>query len=161
MAGVAADIITGEGKRRFDGADMSTKLKLMGVNVASIGDSHGYTDGSRSFSFRDDLKGVYKKIVVSSDGNKLLGAILLGEVEEYGSLQQMMFNAMPLPDDPGSLILPTTGDSSVGLGIDNLPDTAIICSCHNVTKGELTKCVDDGATTIGEIKTKTLSLIHI
>ena len=155
MAGVAADIITGEGNRRFDGADMSTKLKLMGVNVASIGDSHGNTVGSRSFSFRDDIKGVYKKIVVSSDGNKLIGAILLGEVEEYGSLQQMMLNEMPLPDDPGSLILPATGDSSVGLGIDNLPDTAIICSCHNVTKGELTKCVDDGATTIGEIKTKT------
>ena len=155
MAGVAADIITGEGNRRFDGADISTKLKLMGVNVASIGDSHGNTEGSRSFSFRDDIKGVYKKIVVSSDGNKLIGAILLGEVEEYGSLQQMMLNEMPLPDDPGSLILPATGDSSVGLGIDNLPDTAIICSCHNVTKGELTKCVDDGATTIGEIKTKT------
>ena len=61
MAGVAADIITGEGNRRFDGADMSTKLKLMGVNVASIGDSHGNTVGSRSFSFRDDIKKAYIK----------------------------------------------------------------------------------------------------
>ena len=92
MAAVAADAITGEGTRRFEGADMSTKLKLLGVDVASIGDSHGRTEGCRSFSFRDEIKGVYKKVVVSKDGSKLIGGILLGEAEEFGTLQQMMLN---------------------------------------------------------------------
>ena len=155
MAGVAADIITAQGDRRFEGADMSTKLKLIGVDVASIGDSHGRTEGSRSFSFRDELKGTYKKIVISPEGNRLLGAILIGGVEEYGTLQQMMLNEMTLPKDPGSLILPTTEEAAAGVGLDTLPEAAIICSCHNVTKGELMKSVQDGATTIGEIKTAT------
>lgn len=156
MAGVAADVVTGSGERRFEGADLSTKLKLLGVDVASIGDSHGRTPGCRSFSFRDEIKGVYKKIVVSEDGTKLLGGILLGEAEEYGSLQQMMLNEMPLPEDPGSLILPASdGSAPAGLGVDALPDAAMVCSCHNVTKGDLVACIDDGATTIGEIKSVT------
>ena len=155
MAGVAADVITGDGNRRFEGADMSTKLKLLGVDVASVGYSHGRTEGSRSFSFRDELKGVYKKIVVSPEGDKLLGAILVGEAEEYGTLQQMMLNEMPLPAEPRALILPATDGAPAGMGVDALPDAAMICSCHNVTKGEIVACVEDGATTIGELKSAT------
>ena len=155
MAGVAADVITGFGERRFEGADMSTKLKLLGVDVASIGDSLGRTEGCRSFSFRDEIKGIYKKVVVSPDGKKLIGGILLGEAEEFGTLQQMMLNEMAIPDDPGSLILPATGDAPVGIGIDALPESANICSCHNVSKGDLVACVEGGATTIGDIKAET------
>ncbi len=155
MAGVAKDVITGEGDRRFEGADLSTKLKLLGVDVASIGDSHGRTEGCRSFSFRDEIKGVYKKIVISPDGTKLIGGILIGDAEEFGTLQQMMLNEMPLPEDPGTLILPASDGAPAGIGVDALPETANICSCHNVSKGDLITCVENGATTIGEIKTET------
>ena len=134
---------------------MSTKLKLLGVDVASIGDSHGRTEGCRSFSFRDEIKGVYKKVVVSKDGSKLIGGILLGEAEEFGTLQQMMLNEMAIPEDPGSLILPSSEGTPAGLGIDALPDSANICSCHNVCKADLVSCIADGATTIGDIKTVT------
>ena len=155
MAGVAADVITTLGERRFEGADLSTKLKLLGVDVASIGDSLGRTEGCRSFSFRDEIKGIYKKVVVSPDGKKLIGGILLGEAEEFGTLQQMMFNEMPVPEDPGSLILPAAGDAPQGMGVDALPDFANICSCHNVSKLDLVGCVERGATTIGDIKAET------
>ncbi len=155
MAGVAADVITGCGERRFEGADLSTKLKLLGVDVASIGDSHGRTAGCRSFSFRDEIKGIYKKIVVSPDGKKLIGGILLGDAEEFGTLQQMMLNEMPIPEDPGCLILPSSGSAPAGFGVDALPATANICSCHNVSKGDLVACIEAGATTIGEIKSST------
>jgi nitrite reductase (NADH) large subunit len=64
---------------RFAGADMSTKLKLMGVDVASIGDAHGKTPGSRSYQYTDERKQVYKKIVVSDCGKHLLGAVLVGD----------------------------------------------------------------------------------
>jgi nitrite reductase (NADH) large subunit len=77
---------------------MSTKLKLMGVDVASIGDAHGATPGSRSFQFTDERKQVYKKIVVSDCGKRLLGAVLVGDAAEYGTLLQMMLNGIELPE---------------------------------------------------------------
>jgi nitrite reductase (NADH) large subunit len=90
----------------FNGADMSTKLKLMGVDVASIGDAHGKEAGSRSYQFTDERKQIYKKIVVSECGKHLLGAVLVGDAAEYGTLLQMMLNKIELPESPEFLILP-------------------------------------------------------
>ena len=156
MARVAARHIAGQAGAAFTGADMSTKLKLMGVDVASIGDAHGKTPGSRSYQFVDEIKQVYKKIVVSEDGKRLLGAVLVGQAEEYGTLLQMALNAITLPADPEFLILPSSdGKARPGLGADALPDAAQICSCNSVTKGQICAAVRDGATSIGAIKTCT------
>ena len=86
MARVAARHIAGEAEAAFGGADLSTKLKLMGVDVASIGDAQGKTPRSRNYQFIDERKQVYKKIVVSEDGKLLLGAVLVGDAAEYLSL---------------------------------------------------------------------------
>ncbi|MBK9616624.1 MAG: nitrite reductase large subunit [Uliginosibacterium sp.] len=156
MARIAAAHIGGQADARFTGADMSTKLKLMGVDVASIGDAHGKTAGSRSFRYTDEAKQIYKKIVVSPDGKKLLGAVLIGNADEYGTLLQMCLNGITLPADPEFLILPSSdGKAKPGLGPDALPDSAQICSCNNVTKGQICAAVGDGATTIGAMKTCT------
>ncbi|MBP9063232.1 MAG: nitrite reductase large subunit NirB [Aquabacterium sp.] len=156
MARVAARHIAGDSAAEFKGADMSTKLKLMGVDVASIGDAHGKTPRCRSFHFNDDIHQVYKKIVVSEDGKKLLGAVLVGNADEYGTLLQMALNGIALPDKPEFLILPSSdGQAKPGLGVEALPDTAQICSCNNVTKGQICAAVGDGVTTIAEMKTCT------
>jgi nitrite reductase (NADH) large subunit len=140
MARVAARHIAGEASAAFAGADMSTKLKLMGVDVASIGDAHGKTPHCRSFSFTDELNGVYKKIVVSEDGRQLLGAVLVGDAAEYGTLLQMALNGIALPEHPEFLILPASdGQAKPGLGVDALPDSAQICSCNNVSKGQIAR----------------------
>ncbi|WP_295375679.1 nitrite reductase large subunit NirB [uncultured Pseudacidovorax sp.] len=153
MARVAARHLAGDAEAAFAGADMSTKLKLMGVDVASIGDAHGRTPGSRSFQYVDELKQVYKKIVVSADGTKLLGAVLVGNADEYGTLLQMALNGIALPESPEFLILPSSdGQAKPGLGVDALPDTAQICSCNNVSKGQICAAVGDGACTIGQLK---------
>ncbi|MFP5441611.1 MAG: nitrite reductase large subunit NirB [Gammaproteobacteria bacterium] len=137
----------------FQGADMSTKLKLMGVDVASIGDAHAQTAGAKSYAWIDEPNGVYKKIVVSEDNKRLLGAVLVGEASDYGSLLQIMLNGVTLPAQPESMILPATdGKSSAGIGVEALPDTAQICSCNAVSKRELCKAVRDGAQTIGALK---------
>ena len=121
----------------FSGADMSTKLKLMGVDVASIGDAHGTTPGSRSYQFSDGRRQVYKKLVVSDDGKRLLGGVLIGDAAEYGTLLQMMLNGMELPEAPESLILPSLGSAKKqGWVMDALPASAQICSCNNVSKGQ-------------------------
>ena len=111
MARVAARHIAGEHEAAFTGADMSTKLKLMGVDVASIGDAHGRTPKSRAYQFIDERKKVYKKIVVSEDGKLLLGAVLVGDAAEYGTLLQMALNGIALPEDPEFLILPSSAVS--------------------------------------------------
>jgi nitrite reductase (NADH) large subunit len=156
MARVAARHIAGATDVQFTGADMSTKLKLMGVDVASIGDAHGRTPGAKIFSYVDELRQIYKKIVASPDGKQLIGAVLVGNADEYGTLLQMALNGIALPADPEFLILPSSdGKEKPGLGPDALPDSAVICSCNNVTKGQINLAVADGQCTIGAIKSCT------
>lgn len=153
MAQVAAAHIGGNAASAFTGADMSTKLKLMGVDVASIGDAHSNTPNSREYTYIDGTDEVYKKIVVNEDNNRLLGAVLIGDATDYGNLLQMMLNDIPLPEFPDALILPQRDGSGVtGLGVTALPDSAQICSCNDVTKGDLCQAISDGATQLGELK---------
>lgn len=151
MAKVAVSHITG-GNDQFMGADMSTKLKLLGVDVASVGDAHGNTPGSLSYTYSNDVEEVYKRIIVSADNTKLLGAVLVGDVEAYGTLQQMCVNGMDLPDDPNGLILPSVDGASHAMGVDALPESAQICSCMDVSKGAICCAVQNGANTMGDIK---------
>ncbi|MBL0711834.1 MAG: nitrite reductase large subunit [Colwellia sp.] len=155
MAHAAVDHLTGTGSSEFAGADMSTKLKLMGVDVASIGDAHGNTPNSRSYTYVNDREEVYKKIVVSEDDKYLLGAVLIGDAAEYGSLLQFMLNKMELPPEPEGLILPSIDGSSSGIGVDALPDSAQLCSCLNVTKADIIEAVEAGATDMATIKATT------
>ena len=153
MARVAARHIAGDTEAAFVGADLSTKLKLMGVDVASIGDAQGRTPHSRVCQYVDERRQVYKKIVISEDGKQLLGAVLVGDAAEYGTLLQMALNGIALPEDPEFLILPSgDGKAKPGLGVEALPDSAQICSCNNVTKGRINEAVGEGACTIAEIK---------
>ena len=143
MAKVAASHITG-GVEQFTGADMSTKLKLMGVDVGSIGDAHAKTPGARCYTYENQPDQSYKKIVVSPDGKHLLGAVLVGDSSDYDDLLQYALNGIELPEMPQSLILPSLHGEKPTLGADSLPDTATICSCHNVTKGDIIAAVDAG-----------------
>ncbi|MFB9125660.1 nitrite reductase large subunit [Paraburkholderia dipogonis] len=155
MARAVAKQLLGD-TAEFAGADMSTKLKLMGVDVASIGDAHGSTPGSRAYQFSDERKQVYKKLVVSECGKYLLGGVMVGDAGEYGTLLQMMLNRIELPASPEFLILPAAdGNAKPAIGVDSLPASAQICSCNNVSKGELCAAVCAGATDIGALKCAT------
>ncbi|MEZ9831967.1 nitrite reductase large subunit NirB [Vibrio breoganii] len=158
MAKVAAThLLEGESEAAsFTGADMSTKLKLLGVDVASIGEVHGQTPGAQSYTFSDEIDQVYKRLIVSEDGSKIIGAVLVGDAEAYGTLLQMKQNDMPLPSNPSVLILPNvTGEESAGMGIDALPDSAVICSCFDVTKGDIKQAVQAGCSTMSALKETT------
>ena len=152
MAQVVADQLVGV-ENAFTGADMSTKLKLMGVDVASIGDAHATTEGAKVYTYVNGNEEVYKKIVVNEANNRLLGAVLIGDTVDYGNLLQLKLNDMALPEYPDSLILPQRDGSGVtGLGVEALPDAAQICSCFDVSKGDLCQAISDGATTMGALK---------
>ncbi|MGO1159840.1 nitrite reductase large subunit NirB [Acinetobacter lwoffii] len=155
MARIAAKHVLGQESHAFAGADMRTKLKLMGVDVASIGDAHAMSPGALSYFYADEAAQVYKKIVVSADKTRLLGAVLVGCAKEYSDLLQMMLNGLAVPEQPESLIMPGFDQStskSGGSGIDLLPDSATICSCNNVSKADICSAIDGGATSLGALK---------
>ncbi|MEE3156630.1 MAG: nitrite reductase large subunit NirB, partial [Pseudomonadota bacterium] len=154
MARNLAALLVGRPHEAFSGADMSTKLKLLGVDVGSIGDAHGATEGARSYRYIDDINHSYRRLVVSADGKRVIGAVLVGDNSYYDTLLQYALNGIKLPADPASLILPV-GEGAPTLGADALPDTATICSCHNVSKGAVCCQVDAGCTDLGELKANT------
>lgn len=150
-------ILNGESDKtlKFQGADMSTKLKLMGVEVGSIGDAHAKTLNALSYTYENQPLGLYKKIVVDATQTKLLGAVLVGDTSDYDTLLQYALNAIDLPEFPESLILPSTGDADPAIGADALPMTATICSCHNVSKGDIVTAIDQGSYTLSSVKSCT------
>ncbi|MBZ3900602.1 nitrite reductase large subunit NirB [Streptomyces griseiscabiei] len=134
----------------FTGADMSTKLKLLGVDVASFGDAHGATADCLDVVYSDSRSGVYKKLVIGR-GGELLGGILVGDAEAYGTLKA--FTGSVPPVSPESLVLPAGSGGGAQLGPSALPDEAIICSCHNVSKGAIRGAVTEhSCTTVPEVK---------
>ncbi|WP_029151594.1 nitrite reductase large subunit NirB [Methylovulum miyakonense] len=143
------------GEASFTGADMSTKLKLMGVDVASIGDAHARTQGAMVFTYQNGASEVYKRLVVSEDNKRLLGAVLVGDANEYGTLLQYCQNGIELPENPDSLILPRLSGEPAGLGPDALPATAQICSCYEVSKGAICSAIEAGCTTVNALKAET------
>ncbi|WON76731.1 nitrite reductase large subunit NirB [Serratia sp. UGAL515B_01] len=154
MAQVAVDHLLSR-ENSFQGADMSAKLKLLGVDVGGIGDAHARTAGARSYVYLDENKEVYKRIVVSADNKTLLGAVLVGDTSDYGNLLQLALNNVQLPENPDSLILPAHAGSKPAIGVDSLPDTAQICSCFDVSKGDIIKAVNMGCHTVAAIKSET------
>jgi len=156
MAEVAAATIAGEA-HAFDGFDMSTKLKLMGVDVGSFGDAFGVTPGSRVFTVFDGHAAVYKKLVVSADKSKLLGGVQVGDASAYSQLLVHVQAAMKMPEHPEDLLFPPReGGGKSGFGVDALPEAAMICSCNNVDKGAICGAIrDQKLTTLGAVKTCT------
>ena len=146
MAEVAVDALL-DGPGAFTGADMSTKLKLLGVDVASFGDAFATTEGSLELVFADAVAGIYKKLVVATneagEATHLLGGILVGDASAYGILRPMVSSGMALPANPEELILPASrGALQIGM-----PDDAVVCSCNNVTKRAILDHVADDVAT--------------
>jgi nitrite reductase (NADH) large subunit len=152
-AEVVADRLLG-GAAEFGEADMSTKLKLLGVDVASFGDAMGTTPDCLEVVVNDAVKQTYAKLVLSDDASTLLGGILVGDAEAYGVLRPMV--GEQLPGDPLAIIAPGGNDSGAGLlGVASLPAAAQICSCNNVGKGDLTDAIAGGCADVPALKSCT------
>ena len=147
MAEVVADRLLGGGASIQDSdLDMSTKLKLLGVDVASFGDAHASGAGALEVVLNDPVSGSYQKLVVSDDAKTLLGGVLVGDASRYATLRPLV--GQPLPADPVAMIAP----GGVELGADSLPDGAQVCSCNAVTKGALRSAITDGAHDVPALK---------
>lgn len=141
-------------QKAFTGFDMSTKLKLIGVDVASFGDAFINEPDCHTIIVEDTNKGTYKRINLSKDGKYLLGGILVGDADNYNMLLQTVNNKLVLPADPEDIILGSRGGGgNEGAGVMSLPEEALICSCEAVTKGTICSTVtEENCTTLDGIK---------
>ncbi|WP_433558037.1 nitrite reductase large subunit NirB [Pseudonocardia xinjiangensis] len=147
MAEVVADRLLGGTATMTSAAlDMSTQLKMLGVDVASFGDAHATTAGALEVVVNDPVAGSYAKLVVSDDAQTLLGGVLVGDASKYATLRPLV--GAVLPADPVAMIAP----GGVEIGADALPDTAQICSCNAVTKGAVCDAIGAGAHDVPAIK---------
>ncbi|WP_114561268.1 nitrite reductase large subunit NirB [Desertihabitans aurantiacus] len=146
MAEILADRLLG-GEATFGGADLSTKLKLLGVDVASFGDAFATTPGALEVVYADPSAAVYKKLVLSDDAEVLLGGILVGDASAYASLRPLVGRRLGV--DPAALLVP---EGAAGAGALELPDEAVVCSCNNVTAGTIRCAVADGACDLAALK---------
>jgi nitrite reductase (NADH) large subunit len=143
MAEIAAANITGQA-RAFKGADMSTKLKLMGVDVASFGNCFADEKTARAITCEDPFKGSYKKLLFNLDGTRLLGGILVGDAAEYGRLSLLAKSEQPLAVLPSELLFGKGGEAvSAGEVITTIPNDAQVCSCNNVSKSQICSAIRD------------------
>ena len=172
--------------RKFKRPDLSTKLKLLGVEVASFGDFFADRDGPKllpadrssakrgaaaekdkvksltdgppppnvkALTYKDPFSQVYKKYIFTEDGKYLLGGMMIGDTKDYVKLVPMVKNHKALEVSPSEFIIGSSKGEDDG---DDLDDETQICSCHNVSKGDVSKAVKDGTCkTIADVKTCT------
>ncbi|MDR7304420.1 nitrite reductase large subunit NirB [Haloactinomyces albus] len=135
MATAVAEQLLENSDTPFGGADTATKLKLLGVDVASFGDAHAGTEGALEVVYANNAAGNYTKLVLSDDARTLLGGVLVGDATAYATLRPLVGHELPAA--PEQLLLPE-GD---GVGTGALPDEATVCSCNNVSKADITEVV--------------------
>lgn len=148
---VAANLCGGD--REFHGTDLSTKLKLMGVDVASFGEYEIEEDEANRLTFEDPFRGVYRKLLLSLDGTRLRGGVLVGDASDYGVLSALAKSGEPLPCAPHELMGNGASASSALCGVDALSPAAQVCSCNNVTKKEIADAItSEGLESTAEVK---------
>jgi nitrite reductase (NADH) large subunit len=144
QAKVLADHITGKDRSSaYFGSKLSTKLKVMGIEVASMGATEA-AEGDEVVQFAEPKRGTYKKLIVRND--RLIGAIMLGDLSKVGYLAQAFEKNTPLPEERHSLMF-DIGAPSAKVTFDEMPADAQVCNCNGVAKGAIGAAVESGKRT--------------
>ncbi len=126
----------------YAGSRMSTKLKVAGIDLAVMGAKEPIDDEDEVVSYTEPSRGIYKKLIVH--GNRLAGAIIIGDGGVVPSLGQMFTEATPLVGNRAELLFPFTTDGPLP-GPASIPDSAQICDCNAVSKAQIVEAVLGGA----------------
>ena len=125
----------------YTGSKVSTKLKVMGIELAVAGDKEPVNDDDEVVSYVEPNRGVYKKVIIR-DG-KVAGAILLGDGSTAPRLLQAFDRGETLPQNRAELLFPLSGEAPA-LDLADLPDDAQVCNCNGVSKSKIVSAVDAG-----------------
>ncbi|HET9217035.1 MAG TPA: nitrite reductase large subunit NirB [Terriglobia bacterium] len=150
QANVLADIITGTNPdAAYYGSKLGTKLKVMGVELASMGATKPANDDDEVVVYREPARGIYKKLIVR--GGQIAGAILLGDIESASTLTQMFLGNVAVPSRRADLLFGTPSGVSL-LKASDLPDNAQICNCNGVSKKQIVEAIEvKGCQTVSKI----------
>ena len=125
----------------YTGSKTSTKLKVMGVELAVAGDKEPTNEDDEVVSYVEPNRGVYKKVIIR-DG-KVAGAILLGDGFTAPRLLQAFDRGETLPQNRAELLFPLSGEAAT-LDLADMPADAQVCNCNGVSKGKIIAAVDAG-----------------
>jgi nitrite reductase (NADH) large subunit len=153
QAKVFADHITGANTAAaYHGSKLATKLKVMGVELASMGITDPKEERDEIIQFTEPAKGTYKKLIIR-DG-RLVGAILMGDISKAAYLMQAFDKDSKLPEERLSLLF-DLGTPSEKITLDEMPADAQVCNCNGVSKGAIGACIAGGAKTAKAVMGKT------
>jgi nitrite reductase (NADH) large subunit len=142
QAVVLAEHITGRNSSaKYNGSRLATKLKVAGIDVASMGIKEPEHESDEFVQFHEPSRGVYKMAIVR-DG-KLVGATLVGDVDKVAFLMQAFDKGLPLPDERVSLLF-DLGTPEAAVGAAELDEQAQVCNCNGVSKAAIVECVRSG-----------------
>ena len=148
---VLADVLTGKNPAaQYRGSKLATKLKVMGVELASMGATKPAGPDDEVVVYREPRRGVYKKLIVRD--NTIAGAILLGDTDSAGVLTQMFLAGKRVPERRTDLLFAGSGVSGVSLfNPAELPDNAQICNCNGVSKGQIVAAIGNGCGSVAKV----------
>jgi nitrite reductase (NADH) large subunit len=154
QAAVLADVITGaRPDAAYQGSRVTTKLKVMGVELASMGDAKPADSNDEVVVYREPGSGIYKKVIVR--GDRIAGAILLGDVEAAGTLKQMFLAGSKAPARRADLLFGSPRGVAL-LDVADLPDNAQICNCNGVSKSQIVDAIQThGCRSVSKVGART------
>ncbi len=138
-----AGLLTGKQEQNttYQGSKISTKLKVMGVELAVMGAKERTSEGDEVVTYSEPSRGIYKKLIVNK--GRLVGAIMLGENATTPRLLQLFDREEVIPENRAELLFPISGDAPA-FNVADLPDDAQICNCNGVSKGQIVAAVKSG-----------------
>jgi nitrite reductase (NADH) large subunit len=153
QAVVLADQVTGtDTTAAYFGSRTATKLKVAGVDVASMGVQGPERDTDEHIVFSEPKRGVYKSLVIRDE--KLIGATMLGDTSKVAFLMQAFDRGLPLPEERLEMLF-NLGTPAEEVGAAELADDAQVCNCNGVSKGALVACVESGVKSVAGVMDKT------
>ena len=155
MAKVAAHTLLGA-EAAFTGAELSTKLKVTGVDLFSAGD-FAEGEGREEIVFRDPARGVYKRLVLQD--NRIAGAVMYGDTADGGWFFQKLKAGEDVSDIRDTLIFGPAYAGGAALdpmaAVAASPDDTEICGCNGVCKGTIVTAIKGGADTLAAVQAGT------
>ena len=136
--------LTGGG-RRYPGYKTATRQKVMGVELSAMGVSEPEEEADEVVRFVEPRRGVYKKLIVR--GDRIIGAILLGDAGRAPYLLQAFDRGTPVPEERAAMLF-DLGGAPRGLTLEEMTDVCIVCHCNQVCKGDIGECVAGGGDTL-------------
>jgi nitrite reductase (NADH) large subunit len=142
QASVLADVITGTAPdSAYEGSKLTAKLKVMGVDLASMGDTEPASPEDEVVVYREPRSGIYKKLIIRED--KIAGAILLGDTERAETLIQIFMSDQKTPGRRADLLFPASDGQSL-IQVLEMTDNIQICNCIGVSKGQIVEAIQNG-----------------